>query len=144
MANFYFTDADGNRQGSFTLEQLQELVNQGIVKPDTPLETESGQKGLAKQIRALKFPIAEPSPFDQTVQVASPSVSVPIAMGNKIPLWVTAVGIVAILLVLVVGGVSYINEYDRTKRQKSIEIRNKMMDERVRQEIYEKTGVLTK
>ena len=81
MANsFFYTEADGNKQGPLTPEQLQALANRGIVKPDTILTTENGKQGKAGQIKGL-FNSATPSPFTQPAQVAQ-SVAVPVVVGN--------------------------------------------------------------
>ena len=62
MANFYFTDADGNRQGPLTPEQIQALADRGTITPDTLLESEAGHTGKAGQIRGLKFDTTKPPP----------------------------------------------------------------------------------
>lgn len=61
MANFFYTDENGTKQGPLTPEQLQALINQGIITPDTLLESEAGHTGKARQIRGLNFPAVEPS-----------------------------------------------------------------------------------
>ena len=61
MPNFYYYDANGQKKGAYTPEQLKELVLQGIVNPKTPLETEGGHKGLAGQIPGL-FPAPSQTP----------------------------------------------------------------------------------
>ena len=73
--NFYYTDANGLKQGLVNEVQLKELAAQGIITPDTLLEAEAGQKGKAGQIRGL-FPTA-PSPFTQAIP---PKVSAPVAV----------------------------------------------------------------
>jgi TM2 domain-containing membrane protein YozV len=67
MPNYYFTDANGQKQGLVNDQQLQVLVAQGVITPNTPLETEGGHKGLAGQIPGLKFPTAA-SPSAQPAQ----------------------------------------------------------------------------
>jgi len=66
MANYFYTDANGYRQGPFNEQQLQALATQGIITPNTPLETDTGHSGLAGQFSGL-FPEAN-SPFAQSVQ----------------------------------------------------------------------------
>ena len=66
MAKFFLTDANGNKQGPYNEQQLQSGIAKGIITPTTPLESDTGHKGLAGQIPGL-FPTA-PSPFAQTVQ----------------------------------------------------------------------------
>jgi len=70
MPNFFLTDADGNKQGPLTIERLQTLIERGVVKSNTPLETDTGHKGLAGQIPGLKFNAAASSPFVQPTQAA--------------------------------------------------------------------------
>ncbi|GHT43506.1 hypothetical protein FACS189443_7130 [Planctomycetales bacterium] len=48
---FFFTDSNGTRQ-----EVSQTLVNQGIITRETPIESDRGQKGMARQIPGLQFP----------------------------------------------------------------------------------------
>ena len=69
MPNYFFTDSDGVRQGPLTEQRLQTLVERGIIKPTTPLETEGGHKGLAGQIPGLFT--AAPMPSAQTAKAVS-------------------------------------------------------------------------
>ena len=59
MANFFLTDANGNKRGPYNEQQLQSGIAKGIITPMTPLETDTGHKGLAGQIPGL-FPAAPP------------------------------------------------------------------------------------
>jgi len=61
MPNFYYTDANGQR-GLINEQQLKALAVQGIITPDTPLESEAGHKGKAGQIRGL-FASMPPPPI---------------------------------------------------------------------------------
>jgi len=68
MSNFYYTDENGQR-GLINAEQLKALAVQGAITPDTLLETETGQKGTAGQIKGLFAsvpmpPIADPGVVD--------------------------------------------------------------------------------
>jgi len=73
MPNFYYTGANGQKQGAISPSQLKELVARGIITPDTLLETDSGHKGKAGQIKGL-FPTPQaPSPFAAPVSVPMPS-----------------------------------------------------------------------
>ena len=65
MPNFHYTDANGQKQGLINDEQLKALVARKIITPDTLLETDTGKKGKAGQIKGL-FPDAPP-PVTQTV-----------------------------------------------------------------------------
>jgi TM2 domain-containing membrane protein YozV len=69
---FFLTDASGTRH-SINEEQLKALSAQGKITPTTPLETDTGHKGLAGQIPGLTFPTATQSPFAQPAQTASPA-----------------------------------------------------------------------
>jgi TM2 domain-containing membrane protein YozV len=62
MPNFIYTGANGQQQGPYSLEELQELANQGIITPNTQLQTETGHKGLARQIPGLTFNTTAPHP----------------------------------------------------------------------------------
>ena len=53
MANFFYTDAYGYQQGPYDMQQLQELAAEGVITPQTPMETEMGEKGVAGQIPGL-------------------------------------------------------------------------------------------
>ena len=60
-AQYFYTDANGQKQGAFNLQILQALAAQGIITSQTPMETATGQKGLAGQIPGL-FPTTPPPP----------------------------------------------------------------------------------
>ena len=72
--NYFYTDANGQKIPA-TEQQLQALINQGIITPTTPLETDGGHTGLAGQIPGLNFNIAMPSPFAQPAQALPPPTS---------------------------------------------------------------------
>jgi len=55
MPNYFYTDASGLRQGPINDQQLHALAANGIIKHDTPLETDGGIRGLAGQISGLNF-----------------------------------------------------------------------------------------
>ena len=55
MTRFYYFDTYGEKLGPIDSQQLKGLVAQGVVRPDTQLETENGQRGQARQISGL-FP----------------------------------------------------------------------------------------
>lgn len=52
MTTFFLTDKNGTKH-SFNEQQLQALAAQGKIQPTTPLETDTGHKGLAGQIPGL-------------------------------------------------------------------------------------------
>ena len=67
MANFFYFDQVNQKQGPVSAQQLKELATQGVIGPNTPMESDTGHKGLAGQIPGL-FPTAA-SPPAQPVQV---------------------------------------------------------------------------
>jgi len=67
MTSFFYTDENGQRQGPCNVQQLQTLVDMGILTPDSPLETDTGHKGNAGQIPGLRFiTVPPPSPYPRT------------------------------------------------------------------------------
>jgi ribosomal protein L40E len=60
MANFFYFDQTGQKFGPVSEEQLRELATQGSITPQTPMETDTGHKGVAGQIPGL-FATAQPS-----------------------------------------------------------------------------------
>ena len=69
MPNFYVTDSKGQRH-LLTPQQLKALAEKGKITPDTPLETDIGQKCKAGQLKGL---------FTATTvsQVAKPAITTP-------------------------------------------------------------------
>ncbi|MDR3233703.1 MAG: DUF4339 domain-containing protein [Planctomycetaceae bacterium] len=59
--NWYYYDNNGEKQGLITHEALKDLAANGVITPQTRLETESGKQGIAGQIKGLIFP-ANPYP----------------------------------------------------------------------------------
>lgn len=53
MANFFYYGADGRKQGPITHAALESLVRQGVISPQTQLETDTGHRGQAGQIPGL-------------------------------------------------------------------------------------------
>ena len=70
MALFYYIDNDGQKQGPITAQHLQTLAAQGVITPTTPLETDTGHKGMAGQIPGL-FATSSP-PFAPPLQTVPP------------------------------------------------------------------------
>jgi type II secretion system protein G len=65
MPNYFYTDKFGQKQGPYTAQQVKELVEVWKdITPDTLMETDTGQKGKASQIRGLfsATPAAAPAP----------------------------------------------------------------------------------
>ena len=76
MPNFFYADANGQKT-PVTEQQLQALINRGIITPETPLETDTGHTGLAGQIPGLNFNTAAPLPFAQTTPQKTNTQSTP-------------------------------------------------------------------
>ena len=55
MPNYFYIDANGQKHGLVNDQQLQALAAQGVITPNTPLETEGGHRGTAGQIPGLQF-----------------------------------------------------------------------------------------
>ena len=58
MAKYFYTNADGQREGPVCQEQLQELAAQGIIEPDSKillLLANGGSIICAKHIPELSF-----------------------------------------------------------------------------------------
>ena len=53
MANYFYTDFNGQRQGPVDDQQLKELAASGVITPQTSLETDTGHQGTAGQIPGL-------------------------------------------------------------------------------------------
>jgi len=71
MPNFFLTDSHGQKH-TLTEQQLQALAAQGTITPQTPLETDTGHKGLAGQIPGLKFNAPSPQYAAQPAQAPVP------------------------------------------------------------------------
>ena len=63
MPNFFLVQPNGHKQGPISEQRLKELAAQGIIEPNTLLETESGHKGTAGQIPGLVFKSAVVPPI---------------------------------------------------------------------------------
>ena len=96
MPDLFYTDANGQKQRLNNKEQLKALAIRGIVTPDTLLETDTGQKGTAGQIKGLFS--AAPPPITQTVPPKAP---VPVTTKIKRSHW-----IIGIAVALVIGGIA--------------------------------------
>ena len=61
MAKFFYFDQVNQKRGPVSVQQLKELAAQGVIGPQTPMEADTGHKGLAGQISGL-FPVSSPPP----------------------------------------------------------------------------------
>jgi hypothetical protein len=80
MTNFFYTDANGSKQGPVSEQQLKELATQRLINPNTPMETDTGHQGTAGQIPGL---FDAPNPF--TVSPFTASAPAPIATAVSVP-----------------------------------------------------------
>ena len=71
MTNFYYFDQANQKQGPVSEQQLKELATQGVITPDTPMETDTGHQGTAGQIPGI-FP---PNPFAASPFASPPAVA---------------------------------------------------------------------
>ncbi|MCL2348402.1 MAG: DUF4339 domain-containing protein [Planctomycetaceae bacterium] len=55
MANWYYYDLMGDRQGPVDSDTLKELAQSGVIVPGTKIETEDGRQSTAGKINGLEF-----------------------------------------------------------------------------------------
>ena len=60
MPNYFYIDTNGQRSDPLNEQQLQAMVEHGVITQTTPLETDTGHRGVAGQIPGLKFNTAVP------------------------------------------------------------------------------------
>ena len=108
MPNYLYTDENGTKY-SLPKQRLQTLIDRGVITQNTPLETDTGQIGLAGQIPGLQFnTVFNPAMMPQNV-------SVPVAgededeestnATNPVPIFI-GLGIGLFVLVVIVIGMS--------------------------------------
>ncbi len=106
MPNFYYHNASGQKIGPVNEQQLHALVAQGVIGPQTPLETDTGHKGQAGQIPGL-FPMPaaqqpfQPQPMPLQPQPMPPyQPAPPTGSGTMTPVVLGCIGLVAWLIPL--------------------------------------------
>jgi len=114
MANWFYYDSTGQKQGPLTGEQLKYLAEQGILTQEMMVENEQGESASAQDVKGLTFaqtaqyeqnPFAAPHPFDaSTVNVAG--VSDPIMRGYRDPGWISFFTIFFIVILLIFNAVT--------------------------------------
>ena len=82
MANFFYTDGNGQRQGPVDTPGLRRLIEFGVIGPNTPLETDTGHKGVARQIPGLFVAGASPSVQPMPTHPAAPVAVNPMAFSS--------------------------------------------------------------
>ena len=60
---YYYNESDGEKEkiGPFESGVLKQLTQQGVITPETFIEDPSGRTGLARDVKGLAFPDANPS-----------------------------------------------------------------------------------
>jgi len=109
MPNYFIIDANGTKHGPINEQQLKALAAQGRITPTTSLETDTGHKGRAGQIRGLfSDPSPTPSPTTSLTtppanQAAPQRASASTATRNKGLLLITVGGILILLIGIAIG-----------------------------------------
>ena len=90
MANWHYYNGNREKMGPVTGRELKQLVQQGMVTPETFVEDPTGRTGLAKDVKGLKFPdptLATPNPFTATPPVSEnlSTIAVPLPEDHSIP-----------------------------------------------------------
>jgi len=55
MSNWFYYDSNAQKQGPYTSAQFKELAKQGVITPDTMIETEEGKTAPARRMKGLTF-----------------------------------------------------------------------------------------
>ena len=116
MPNFFYFDQSNQKYGPVSDQQLKALAAQGVINPNTPMETDTGHKGLAGQIPGLFVAVSPSMPKSPPAPVAVPTregvpqesfLSKTTASGRSAMDFISsALGLLlAVTLVFVVGGV---------------------------------------
>jgi len=70
--NYFYYDDNGYKYGPVSEQQIQSMAEQGIINPNTPLESDTGHKGTAGQIPGL-FAATSPQPDPLPTPPSAPS-----------------------------------------------------------------------
>ena len=110
MTKYYYFDQINKKRGLFNVQELRELATRGIITPHTPMETDTGYKGVAGQIPGLfdNVPAVQTLlPLPQALQV--PLTTIPDAQRRKarIHFWTMAL-IISLAIFTIVSSVPHI------------------------------------
>ncbi|MDR0522793.1 MAG: DUF4339 domain-containing protein [Planctomycetaceae bacterium] len=83
MANWFYYDNNGQKQGPVTGSQLKQLAAQGLVLPETVIETETGRQVTAKEVKGL---LSEPATVHVPLPAAEDSAWNNVRAG-AVPVW---------------------------------------------------------
>lgn len=84
MANWFYFDDAGQKQGPIGNRQLGALVAKGVIKSGTPIEKDTGEKGFAGQVPGL------------FATVPTAPTAAPVVVKSKTTPWIPIVGILLI------------------------------------------------
>ena len=62
MSNWFYYDQQGQKIGPITDSELRELIVQGLILPDTKLETDTGHSVKARQVPGLFAEVSQSEP----------------------------------------------------------------------------------
>ncbi|MDR3110134.1 MAG: ankyrin repeat domain-containing protein [Planctomycetaceae bacterium] len=87
MANFFYYDTNGVKQGLINSAQLKVLAENGTITPETKIENEEGQQTRADKVRGLSFGSQNannvPSSVSTPPVIPAPSTQVPPPSAEK-------------------------------------------------------------
>ena len=121
MANWFYYDSTGQKQGPITGSQIKRLAEQGALTPEMIVENEEGESVPAQNVNGLTFVetaqpeqnpfrTAEPNPFDVSpFDIATANavgVSEPIMKGYRDPGWISFFMILFTVLLLIMNVVA--------------------------------------
>jgi hypothetical protein len=67
MANFFYYDNNGVKQGPVSSSQLKSLTKLGTIVPNTVIETQDGKQARAEKVKGLSFEPVIPPPITASV-----------------------------------------------------------------------------
>jgi len=123
MPTWFYYDDSGQKNGPITVGQLQDLAKQGVITPETTVETDTGVSASAGKVNGLTFlgaitSSAEPNlctiapsqtaapsvaPAQEVNQVAPKTVPVPVPIAKKQKSILRPAIVVGITAVIIVG-----------------------------------------
>jgi hypothetical protein len=87
MTSYFYTDANGQKQGPVSKRKLRTLAILGTIEPNTPIETNTGVNFLAAQI---------PSLWDRSL--AKNEDEEPVSLGGILTIFLTIIVCVVVIL----------------------------------------------
>lgn len=135
MTNFFYFDQNGQKQGPVNDQQLKALATQGVINPQTPLETDTGHRGQAGQIPdlfaapALELPPVTSAP-DKPLLIKNPQARLAVTC---------ILGVACFLMTAWIGSsiVSFVTKPNATKPNRQTQMRVQETQERYQRELAE-------